>query len=58
MKDKGNQKLIKDLTELLDEAMAGEFGDFSNHKYPAPKVTLAEKLHILRQNVINGRYDA
>lgn len=53
----GNKKLIKDLEELLEEAKAGEFGDFTNEKYPAPKVALADKLNQLRQNVISGRYD-
>lgn len=49
--------LIKDLKELLAEVEAGEFGDFTNQKYPAPKVALAEKFEGLRQNVIDGRYD-
>ena len=53
----GQQALINDLKELLAEAEAGEFGDFTNKKYPAPKMALAEKLHELRQNVINGKYD-
>lgn len=55
--DKAHYLLVKDLTELLEEAKAGEFGDFTNDKYPAPKMALAEKLNKLRQNVINGRYD-
>jgi len=49
--------LIQDLKELLLEAEMGEFGDWSNNKYDAPKVALADKLHTLRQNVINGKYD-
>jgi len=55
--EKGQQILADDLKELLAEVDAGEFGDFSNDKYPAPKIALAEKLHDLRQNVINGKYD-
>lgn len=53
----GQQALITDIKELLEEAEAGEFGDFTNNKYPAPKMALAEKFHELRQNVINGKYD-
>jgi len=49
--------LVEDLEKLLAEAKAGEFGDFTNEKYPAPKMALAEQLLQLRQNVIDGRYD-
>jgi len=49
--------LVEDLEKLLSEAKAGEFGDFTNEKYPAPKMALAEQLLQLRQNIINGRYD-
>jgi hypothetical protein len=55
--EKGQQILVDDLEILLDEAKSGEFGDFSNNKYPTPKITLAEKLLELRQNVIDGKYD-
>jgi len=55
--EKGTLILIKDLEELLDEAKNGEFGDFANQKYPAPKIALAQKFFELRENVINGKYD-
>ena len=55
--EKGQQKLVKDLTELLAEVKAGMFGDFSNTVYVAPKTTLKEKLDKLSANVVNGRYD-
>lgn len=55
--EEGSKKIIEDLKELLAEAEAGEFGDFTNEKYAAPKMALAEKLHTLRENVINGKYD-
>lgn len=55
--EKGQEILIADLEALLQEAKDGEFGDFSNEKYPAPKVELAQKLFELRENVINGKYD-
>ena len=53
----GQKVLVEDLEELLREAKAGEFGDFTNEKYPAPKVALAEKLHRLRDNAMKGKYD-
>jgi hypothetical protein len=55
--EEGTKKLIQDLENLLAEAQAGEFGDFTNEKYPAPKTALAEKCRQLRQNVLNGKYD-
>lgn len=55
--DEGSKKLVEDLREVLDEAWAGEFGDFTNDKYPAPKIALVEKFEALKQNVINGNYD-
>jgi len=53
----GQKALVQDIKELLAEAEVGEFGDFTNNKYPAPKVALAEKLNALRENVISGKYD-
>ena len=53
----GIKILITDLELLLKEAKEGEFGDFTNNKYPAPKMALAERLLELRNNVISGRYD-
>jgi len=55
--EKGQIKLVKDLQDLLTEASDGEFGDFSNNKYPTPKLALIEKFNILGQNVKNGKYD-
>lgn len=55
--EKRSVVLVEDLKILLDEAEAGEFGDFTNEKYPAPKVALAQKLYNLRENVIHGKYD-
>lgn len=55
--DEGSKKLVEDLRDVLDEAVAGEFGDFTNDKYPAPKIALVEKFETLKQNVINGNYD-
>lgn len=53
----GKQELINDLKELLKEAEAGEFGDFTNKKYPAPKMALVQKLQELSENTKNGKYD-
>lgn len=55
--EKGQLVLIEDLKALLAEAEAGEFGDFSNQKYPAPKVALRGKLLELSDNVVSGKYD-
>lgn len=55
--EKGQHILIADLEALLQEAKDGEFGDFTNEKYPAPKIELARKLYEMRQNVIGGKYD-
>lgn len=55
--EEGQQILIDDLKALMKEVEDGEFGDFSNNKYPAPKVALAGKFEELRVNVINGKYD-
>lgn len=57
MLEKGQVILVEDLTALLNEVKAGEFGDFSNNKYSAPKVELANQFYDLRQDVINGKYD-
>lgn len=54
---KGDRLLIQDLQELLAEAMKGEFGDFTNKKYDAPKMALRFKLLELADNVMYGKYD-
>jgi len=55
--EKGQHILQKDLEELLHEVRSGEFGDFTNNKYPAPKVELVNKLIDLQENVMRGKYD-
>lgn len=55
--DKGQVALIADLKVLLKEAEDGEFGDFTNEKYPAPKIALSQKFSELKANVIDGKYD-
>lgn len=55
--EKGCKILVQDLKDLLIEAERGEFGDFTNNKYPAPKMALAEILNTLRENVMSGKYD-
>lgn len=37
----GSKSLITDIESLLEEAKNGEFGDFTNNKYTAPKMALA-----------------
>lgn len=53
----GEQFLVQQLEELLAEAKAGEFGDFTNEKYAAPKVELRNKLLAMAENVVKGTYD-
>lgn len=57
MKDQPHLDLVADLALLLKEASDGEFHDFANEKYAAPKMELERKLSIIRDNVINGKYD-
>lgn len=53
----GQEVLVNDLKELLEEAEAGEFGDMTNEKYDLPKVELRRKLLKMADNVIHGNYD-
>lgn len=53
----GQMNLIDDLEDLLKEAKAGEFGDFTNEKYETPKIELKNKLTIMAQKVLDGEYD-
>lgn len=56
-REKGQQILIDDLEEILGEAKAGEFGDFTSDKYDAPKMALMASLEKMMNNVMNGKYD-
>lgn len=53
----GQVSLIEDLENLLVEVRAGEFGDFTNEKYPLPKVELRKKFLEMADRVANGEYD-
>jgi len=55
--DKGQELLIKHLRGILEDAERGEFGDFTNVKYPAPKMALRANLLEMAENVIQGIYD-
>jgi len=55
--DEGSQKLVADLEDMLTEAKAGEYGDFTNNKYAAPKMALVNQLDAMREKAINGEYD-
>lgn len=55
--DRGHRRLVADITELLREAEAGEFHDFRNEKYAAPKLALHQRLHELDQKMQAGEYD-
>lgn len=55
--DPGSIILVGHLSELIEEASRGEFGDFTNDKYAAPKIELYNKLLKLSENVKQGIYD-
>ena len=56
-RDKGYNALLNDIKALYKEALAEEFHDWRNVKYPAPKVELVQQLNVLIHNVKNGKYD-
>lgn len=56
--DKGQKILEQELQNLLVAVQEGDFGDFTNEKWHTPKVILAEIFASMRQNVIDGKYDA
>ena len=55
--DKGHQKLVADLQGLLTEAEKFNFHDFKSTEYSCPKMVLANKLRVIRRDVIAGVYD-
>jgi hypothetical protein len=55
--DPGQDALMDDLAQLLDEAFHFQFHDFRNTKYATPKVELRNQLLALADNVAAGRYD-
>lgn len=55
--EEGTKILIEDLKAIIREAEEGEFGDFTNNKYAAPKIALVEKLIEIQNNTKNGKYD-
>lgn len=55
--DKGHDKLVSDLKELLSEAESFEFHDSKNQQYAQPKVTLVLKLLKLIEKAKQGDYD-
>lgn len=56
-RDTGDNALLSDITALYKEALAGQFHDFRNTDYPAPKMELVRKLNNLITNTKNGKYD-
>lgn len=57
MEDKQHDELVADLTKLSEEAKAYNFHDFKSKEYPAPKMTLSNKLRMMRNDVLRGKYD-
>ena len=52
-----NELLVAHLEAIKDDAVKGEFGDFTNNKYPAPKMELVAQLENIIKNTKNGLYD-
>lgn len=57
MTDPAHYKLIADLEGLVTEAKAGNFHDTESKEYLAPKMALSNKLRIMRNDVLNGKYN-
>lgn len=57
LNDSGHEMLLTDLSAMLLDAVRGEFHDFANEKYPAPKMTLYQMLIDLANNTKDGKYD-
>lgn len=55
--DKNHVKLITDLEKLLEQAKSFDFHDFKSTYYPAPKMALSNKLRVMRNDTLNGKYD-
>lgn len=53
----GHRYLLEDIKSLLKDAENGEFGDFTNKKYAAPKLKLKEVLDEMSKSVVGGKYD-
>lgn len=54
---KPSELLEAHLQAFLDEAKEGQFHDFKNEKYPAPKMELVAQLENIIKNVKSGLYD-
>lgn len=50
-------KLCAELQELADLAKAGEFSDFDNNLFAAPKVELVKRLRDLTNRTMEGEFD-
>lgn len=57
MEDKQHDELVADLEKLTNEAKAYNFHDFKSKEYPAPKMSLSNKLRMMRNDVLRGKYD-
>lgn len=54
---KGHEKLIEDISNLLEQVKVFAFHDFKSQAYATPKMELVHYLDHLRDNVIKGNYD-
>lgn len=57
MTDPAHILLVETLQKLVTEAEAGNFHDFESKEYPAPKMVLANKFRMLRNDTLNGKFD-
>lgn len=55
--DKPHRNLIAEIEDILAKAKAFEYHDFKNTYYVAPKMELANRLRVFRNDVLNGKYD-
>jgi hypothetical protein len=55
--DDGHTLLLADIKALQLNAEDGEYHDFINKKFAAPKISLVEHLRDMMDKAMNGAYD-
>lgn len=57
LEDDGHILLLADIKAVQMNAEEGEYHDFANEKFPAPKMALVEHLRAMMDKAMNGAYD-